>query len=515
MPIELRKEMLAQREVVIRTGCEAFTDIDIIVPDTKPDVLRILQIDANPVIMDKTLFEGKLLFDCRLDVCILYAADGGGVKNIRTQQSFTHQVNSKDITKGLSVEACCSMERLDCRIINSRKLSISTTVAIDYCLMRERELPIIVGIESNDCQVMSSPIKAFVSSPQAVTEIVVKETFDIPQGKSDADEILRANVRLCNKEVRYAGTKAVVKGELLCSVLYLCDIEPTSLQTMEYALPFTEVVDLPDIFEGEDCSVDFIYKNTNCSAKQDNDGDNRIIFVEVQMDAVVSAGKEVTLNAITDAYSPSCDMEINSQPIMLEELVAKRCNRECVKAVAAIPTGQPDAMGVLHVSASPGTVTASPDGRNVIVEGNIVGEILYRTVDPDMPVSSYKYTMPFTSSFEMEGVDERCLFDVNVDVDNISYNINLPDEIELRCNICISVGAMRTMQINCITDVEEKPLEQVQSCSAYCVKIYFVRKGDTLWNIAKRYRVSLDRLMGINGLDQQSVLMPGQQLMIP
>jgi len=515
MAIELKKEMLAGRDVIIRTGCEAFTDIDIIVPDVKPDAQRILQIDANPVIMDKTLLDEKLLFDCRLDVCILYATDDGCVKSIRTQQSFSHQVGNKCFEKGMAVEAYCSIGRLDCRVVNSRKLAVSATVAIDYCVVRERELPIITGVETEGCQVLYTPVKSYIAAPQMVTEISVRETFDVPQGKPDADEILRMNVRLCNKDVRFAGSKAVVKGDLICSVLYLCDIEPTALQTAEYALPFTEVVDLPDVDEGENCSIDFVYKTVNYSVKQDGDGDNRIIYVEVYMDAVVNSGREVTVNAVSDAYSSECDLKINYEPVMMEELVARASTKENIKCAAPLPSGHPEIAGVFNVTATLGTVTASPNGNTVLVEGEICADILYKTTDPDIPVGSFTHTMPFTCSLDMEQADERCLFDVNVDVDNISYNITLSDEVELRCNISVNVMAVRANQVQCITSVETSELPEAEPCSAYCVRIYFVRKGDTLWNIAKKYRVALERLMKINNLDSESVLMPGQRLMIP
>ncbi len=514
MAIELKKEILPGREVVIRTGCEAFTDIDIIVPDVKPDVMRILQIDANPVIMDKTLIDEKLIFDCRLDVCILYGADNGCVKSIRTQQSFSHQVVNKAIQKGMSVEAYCSISRMDCRIVNSRKLALSATVAIDYCVMRERELPIITGIESEGCQVLYTPVKAYIPWPQTITELSVRETFQVPQGKPDADEILRTSVRLCNKDVRFAGAKAVVKGDLICTILYICDMEPCALQTAEYALPFTEVVDLPDMDEGENCNIDFIYKTVNCSVKQDGDGDNRIVYVEVYMDAVVNCGTEMVVNGISDAYSAECDLDITYEPVMLEELVARDCVKEQVKCSASVPSGQPEIAGVFNVTAVPGAVTASANGGSVLVEGELYADVLYKTTDGDMPVGSFSYTMPFTCSFNM-AADEKCLFDVNVDVDSISYNIALADEVELRCNISISVTAVRNNQVQCITGVEEKELPEAEPCTAYCVRIYFVRKGDTLWNIAKKYRVCLDRLMKLNNLNEDSVLMPGQRLMIP
>jgi murein DD-endopeptidase MepM/ murein hydrolase activator NlpD len=46
-------------------------------------------------------------------------------------------------------------------------------------------------------------------------------------------------------------------------------------------------------------------------------------------------------------------------------------------------------------------------------------------------------------------------------------------------------------------------------------RFYVVRGGDTLWIIAKRYEVSIDRLAGANGLRPTAVLSLGKKLRIP
>ncbi len=45
--------------------------------------------------------------------------------------------------------------------------------------------------------------------------------------------------------------------------------------------------------------------------------------------------------------------------------------------------------------------------------------------------------------------------------------------------------------------------------------LYIVRPGDTLWDIARRYRVPLAELVAVNGLRPDGILAVGQQLLIP
>jgi len=68
-----------------------------------------------------------------------------------------------------------------------------------------------------------------------------------------------------------------------------------------------------------------------------------------------------------------------------------------------------------------------------------------------------------------------------------------------------------------------QPLEPLQPISAGPTLIladagyqsYTVKKGDSLWSIARRYSVSLDELYAANGLNKNSVIRVGQQIRIP
>ena len=42
--------------------------------------------------------------------------------------------------------------------------------------------------------------------------------------------------------------------------------------------------------------------------------------------------------------------------------------------------------------------------------------------------------------------------------------------------------------------------------------VHVVRRGDSLWSIARRYGVTINQLSRWNGLDKSSVLRPGQRV---
>jgi spore coat assembly protein SafA len=47
------------------------------------------------------------------------------------------------------------------------------------------------------------------------------------------------------------------------------------------------------------------------------------------------------------------------------------------------------------------------------------------------------------------------------------------------------------------------------------VTIYIVQPGDTLYSIANRYNVSLQRLIAVNRLENPEIIYPGMRIIIP
>ena len=45
--------------------------------------------------------------------------------------------------------------------------------------------------------------------------------------------------------------------------------------------------------------------------------------------------------------------------------------------------------------------------------------------------------------------------------------------------------------------------------------IYFVKPNDTLWNIAKKFRSTVEDIVRVNNIEDENKIYPGQQLFIP
>ena len=67
------------------------------------------------------------------------------------------------------------------------------------------------------------------------------------------------------------------------------------------------------------------------------------------------------------------------------------------------------------------------------------------------------------------------------------------------------------------SDYEVKFGEQlvVPSDREQLFDVYIVNRGDTMYDIAKQYNISVDNLALLNGLDKKDFIYPGQEMLVP
>ena len=89
----------------------------------------------------------------------------------------------------------------------------------------------------------------------------------------------------------------------------------------------------------------------------------------------------------------------------------------------------------------------------------------------------------------------------------------MPDEsIETNIELEISVDVSKMMEVRVIDNVE---VAENNNENVYSIVVYFVKPGDTLWKIAKRFKSTIRAISSVNGIEDENKINVGQQLFIP
>lgn len=515
MAIKLHKEHIRISEILCSRDCQTTVENDVIVPDIKPDVLKILQVSSDVVVNQKNVQADKVYVQGIIRLNILYVPDGdviGNVKSIMSVQDFSHLIDVKGAKPGMNlcVEAEC--EPAEYTLINSRKLNIRSKIGIALKVSVPSEIDVATDIEGDEpVQIRGSHLKMCNSCSEAERDIIVREQLEVPVGKPAIGEILKFSAKPSSTELRIIDNKAIVKGEVKVCTLYGGEDEECSVQFMEHVIPFTEILEIEGLAEGMDGEIDYTVKDFYYEIRQDSDGDKRILGAEITLCALVRASETVELDAIGDAFGLKNEISLERKAYNIEQLIENTFAQTPCKERAAIPDYMPELSQVCDISAVPNIENISIENGSVTVTGFTVCGILYLTNSGEAPLAGFSHTVPFSHTFDIPGICKDAICDARSDIEHISYTMTGGREIELRIIVSIGIKAVSPGQTELIDSMDwdaDAPVRKISS-----MIIYFVQDGDTLWDIAKRYKTTPDAIIANNGSEKE-LLKSGRQIYI-
>ncbi len=516
MSVKLKKEHIKISGVLHSGYCHTTAENDIIVPDINPDVLKVLRVSNDVVITQQNIQADKVYIQGVIRINILYVPDGdviGNVKSISTTHDFSHLADVRGAKPGMDLYAEAECEMPEYTLINSRKLNVRSKIGMEIKVTQPSEIDIATDIDGEEAiQTKTSRIKICSSCADAIRDIIIRDRLEVPSGKPDLGELLKFSATPHSTELRIIDGKAVVKGELKICVLYGGNDEDCSIQFMEHTLPFTEILEIDGLAEGMEGEIDYFVKDLYCEILRDSDGDKRILGVELTLCAHVKATESIELDTIIDAYGLENEIIINRSTYNLEQVIENTFAQCPLKERISVPDYLPELQQICDCSAVPAIENVTVDDGKVTVNGTVCCNVLYISPTEDLPVAHFSHIMPFTHSFDVPGIHKNSVCDAKCGIEHLSYNMSGSRELELR--IVVSIG-LKAVNPDCteMVDSIEWDTDAVPRKIPSMV-IYFVQENDTLWDIAKRYKTTPDKIIANNGDNEKDVMKVGKQLYI-
>ncbi|MDD4494097.1 MAG: DUF3794 domain-containing protein [Eubacteriales bacterium] len=517
MALELLQKDVKVSRVICRQKSSTVIENDIIVPDSKPDISKILIVDAEVYKSDVGCSRGMANVSGTIRYKILYVADDeeGSVRSIVSDFPFTVDADAPGAEDGMYCNANCVVEYIEYEVSNSRKLGIKTIMETSCKVREEKEFLIAEDIEGeDDIQQLRKRYTINSFTGRGTENFIVSDSMEIPAGKTSVVEVLRTDTKLSNLDCKVADDKVVVKGEVNISTLYTSDDEERKIESVEYEIPFTQFIEIDGI--EDDCGYEINCEITDAltSAQEDIDGELRLLDSSIELTVDASGFRQISVDSVADAYSPKRNIKLKKENIVIEEYSRQEKNSFFMKEMISIDDN--DNIGeIFNVIAKPKVSEYTAFENKLTIEGLAECNILYVSGSADQPVRNYKQELPFKQSIAIEGLKAGQECEVWVDVQHLNYSLASSQEVDLRLSLDALVKLSAETEIPVITEAEEEETAETRSESSVSVLIYFAKAGDSLWNIAKKYRTTVEAIERVNELETGAKLVLGQQIFIP
>ena len=317
-------------------------------------------------------------------------------------------------------------------------------------------------------------------------------------------EIMKVNLNLINKETKTSYNKILAKSDMQVNIMYLT--EDNRVNEINWQIPVMGFIDMPDITDDNLCCINYEIKN--CLLKP-NSTEEHSIYIEVELEISCNVFEQKELNIIQDLYSPTENLVINQKNITVmqdKRVISDKCS---VKEKMNIPELQNSK--VCNTEIVPKIVKQNVYNDRIVLEGELQIKFIFISNITNR-IDIKMQSIPFNTSIDCMGVSANSNIDTNIEIASQNIEVMPDGSIEANMELNIMIDNSKMTEVKVIDNIENS---EDNTDNIYSIVVYFVKPGDTLWNIAKRFKSTINAIASVNGIEDENKINVGQQLFIP
>lgn len=508
--MELLKENLEITETKFKEKETTYSDSDVIVPDVKPDILKILQVDAVSCITSKELRDSHIKVSGIIKYNILYIPenDSSPIKSITSEATFSHSFDKKAIPENALFDAVSDIERVEFTLLNSRKLNIKTALAIKFTVFENKNVSIVSGTDAENTEAVYETISTDSLNIFEEYSFTMRDRFELSGEKLPISELLKLDITISDSEAKSITGKAVIKGNFNLCALYI-DTDG-AINSIEGVFPFTEIAEIFELEEDTPCSIECRLNDYEYTMSTDSDVESRIIDFDISTIAMISSVGTNQSKIMKDCFCPGYHTDMVYDTLSFDNIIVSDTNQYTVSETITSDKKLPQISSVYNIAVRPTITKTSVENNKLFIEGRLDAYVLYISDNPQIPVYSFKKDIPLQFALDVPNASSNSSAITDISCEHTDFNLNMANEVELKCTLSISYRLFEKKEMNVISDCTI-----CEGGKESGIVIYFVQPGDTLWQIAKRYSVSVSELAEQNNLPDKNNISIGQKLIIP
>ena len=239
-------------------------------------------------------------------------------------------------------------------------------------------------------------------------------------------------------------------------------------------------------------------------AENDYDGELRQLSIEAALAVDGKVWSEETVEILNDMYSVSCPVRPAFKNVKVCRLLMKNDTKCRILEQRYRENGKKRILRICGTKTQASIAQIRNADAGIIVSGVLQVNCVNIVEDDGCPIEMHTDTVPFEQFVEIPGIDAHTCCEVNVQVDQVQVNLLDNSEYEIKGVVSINAIALQQDELSVITSVEQEKNAPDTDAEVGLVG-YIVQKDDKMWDIAKKYRTTVENIMEINDLTSDSI----------
>lgn len=505
MVVDTIKENLCVNKLVATKKEVILVEGDMIVPDSKPDILNTICTSGVVCIYKKEVLEEKVRIDGNINTYIMYMADDSKdkVRGLTTSLDFSESIQIANCKEGMNCKLNTKLKSIEAKVINGRKVGIKAAIEIEINIYSNEEVEIVNNVQNaEDIQILKEDLKVNSLVGMGDTKIYAKDTVNIDNVDNLA-EILKADIAIGEKDVKISYNKILTKSEASIKIMYLT--EDNRINNITAKIPVVGFIDIPNVTEENMCDVDYEIKNI---VLKPNSAEEHSIYIELEISAAATVYEEKEINLIQDLYSPSENLTFNKKRITT--ITNKKTIRETKQVREKVNIEGIENRSIIDVDVVPMIEKENQLNNKINYEGEL--ELRFILSNSDLQVDNRVVKIPFNYTVEEQCGDDNINRNMEMEITNQDFIVQEGGVVNSNIDITMNLNSYRSANMNIIDEIQTDGEREAED---YSILMYIVKKDDTLWKIAKRFGSTVEDIARINGIEDENKIYPDQKLFIP
>lgn len=508
MDLNLQRQTVCTSEVIYDGVTEQPLECDVLLPDYCPDISKILRCEVIPSLQSYAVKDDKLPIDGMAVAHLYYLSEDGCIRHAEYKIPYTKVIDLRTAPQNPSVTIRQTVDYFNCRAVSPRRLDMRGAVSMNVRVTNQMEEEVIGTGNDAGLEMLSEEVENTRILPESVRQANVHEEMTLGNGKPNIGNVIRYSANADVSDFKVLSGKLVTKGEATVKIMYEEEDNAEKLETIEYAIPVSQIVDMEGVDEDCDCNVWYEVSSVDITPKQNMDGENRVFAMDIHINAYANANRRMTMDAVTDCYSTQyeCNQVQKQVPFLnLEQMVGETF---MYKETLDLP---PNVKSIIDLWCMPGAVTTRIEADSVVVTGKL--NVCMFTYENDDTIAYYEQPREFTQRIPIQNPTDTIQFVPIVKMGTGTFTLAGHEKMEVRCAVRVSGSMYSLDRKKVLSDLsmdESHPKKRKENV----LYLYYASENEPVWDIAKRYNTSVNAIQAENQLED-SVLSSNTMLLIP
>lgn len=502
------KTGVSYNENVFCENLEQPIDVDFTLPEYCPDILKIFKCKATARITSKGINGKNVTVDGNVCITLLYCDKDNNICSYEYNYPFSKIKEMPMECTDAGLTACAKCDYINCRAVSGRKVDIHGAASINVRVFCIRSNKIVSDYEGDCIQLKRNTAPATVPMGYREKYLVIEDEVSIGNAQAPIVNVLRCDAAPNVTECKVINDKAVVKGEMALTVLYMAQ-GVRMPQVLKTNLPFSQIVEMPGVTELCKCDVKSEIATLEIHPFATLTGECRTFSVNAKLLLKCESYCVNDIVVLEDAFSTKFETSLTKEAMKFE------CICENVNEIYNVKKN----VDLNENIASVVDIWGELQSKKVRFEAGkicISGMLLIGLLACDSEDNAFFCEKPLDFEWEHDiPCDiENLSFDPEIEVSSVGFAILNANCIEIRAELAIVGAVYQNCELNLITEMKvhtDKP--NVKDRKGGMVICFTGEKG-CVWDVARKYNASIEEIMEINELKDDN-LVDNKMILVP